>query len=302
MPTHLEKALWKTLAYFAHFQFPLTILELQKWSSVSAASMSDIERVLSSSSWLRSHGVRSTEGFWGISDDISAWRKERIDRMTDALRKSRKLRRLASIMAWLPWVRLIAVCNSLAFSFTNVSSDIDLFIVATRGRIWSTRLLLTGALAFVRARPGEGSIDPLCLSFFVTDDALDMSTVKIGPVDPYMAMWIATLSPVIDRGDILGKIRAANGWLRHDLPHAPRVHRSSLYSIYRAPLFPDIGVLERLAERIQRMRLPDHLRTLMNRDTRVVVTDCMLKFHQHDRRADILHAWQDRCRSVGITL
>jgi len=185
MPSPLEESLFRTLAYFAYFQYPLTTMELWKWCDAPETSIAAIEECLVLSEWLRENKMRSDEGFFGIGD-VEQWRTERIHRVTDALRKSRRAEQFVRFASWLPWVKMIAVCNSLAFSFTNNESDIDVFIVTQRGRIWSTRLILTGALAFIRARPGERANDPLCLSFFATEDRLDLSSVKIGPEDPYL--------------------------------------------------------------------------------------------------------------------
>ena len=291
MPTLLEHSLYRQLAYFAYFQFPLTALELWKWCDVPTTTVIEVEETLTSSAWLRSCGCVSDQGFFALGD-AAAWRTERLRRMTDALRKSRRASRFAKFASRLPWVKMIAVCNSLAFSFTNDESDIDLFVVTERGTIWSTRLILAGALAFMRARPGERAKDPLCLSFFVADDRLDLSSVKIGPKDPYLMFWIATLSPVLDRGDVLAKLRVANGWMRPDLPRAYGVRRAQPYVAPSVRTFPVLFSIERIAERMQRARFPLALRTMMNTDTRVVVTDGMLKFHHNDRRQDILETYE----------
>lgn len=291
MPTPLEQSLYRQLAYFAYFQFPLTTLELWKWCDVPTATVIEIEETLASSAWLRLRGCVSDQGFFALGD-AAVWRTERLRRVTDALRKSRRASRFVKFASRLPWVKMIAVCNSLAFSFTNDESDIDLFVVTERGRIWSTRLILAGALAFMRARPGERAKDPLCLSFFVADDRLDLSSVKIGPKDPYLMFWIATLSPVLDRGDVLAKLRVANGWMRPDLPRALGVRRAQSYATASMRTFPDLLNIERIAERMQRARFPLTLRTMMNADTRVVVTDGMLKFHHNDRRQDILETYE----------
>lgn len=291
MPTTLEQSLFRTLAYFAYFQFPLTTLELWKWSDVPNVTLLEIEEVLSNSFWLRSQGCASDQGFFALGD-AAVWRTERLSRVTDALRKSRRASRFVKLASRLPWVKMVAVCNSLAFSFTNHESDIDLFVVTERGRIWSTRLILAGALALMRARPGERAKDPVCLSFFVVDDRLDLSSVKIGSSDPYLMFWIATLSPLLDRGDVLAKLRAANGWMRPDVPRAHGVRRARSYATPLVRTLPNIFGFERMAERMQRARFPTALRTMMNADTRVVVTDGMLKFHHNDRRQDILKSYE----------
>ncbi len=291
MPTPLEQSLFRVLAYFAYFRFPLTPFECWKWCDLQSVTVSDVEQVLESSALLRDWGCREASGFFGLGD-AAQWQAERMARVTDALRKSRRAERFVRTASRLPWVKMIAVCNSLAFSFTSSESDIDLFIVTTRGRMWSTRLLLTGALACMRARPGERKHDPICLSFFATEDRLDFSDIKIGASDPYLAYWITTLSPVMDTGGICAKLHAANGWIRPVIPRVSTARRASWYSVLPGRTLPDIGWFEHAAERIQRAKFPAALRDMMNRDTRVIVTDSMLKFHHNDRRQDILNAYE----------
>lgn len=291
MPTVLEQSLFKTLAYFAYFSFPLTSFELWKWSDIPHVSLFEVETTLRSSSWLADRGTQSFESFFGLGD-VGSWKEERLCCVTDALRKHRKARRFAACASMLPWVNMVAVCNSLAFSFTNEESDIDFFIVTRRGGIWSTRLILTSVLALFRLRPGEGKRDPLCLSFFVADDRLDLSSVKIGPDDPYLTMWIATLSPVFDREDTFARVCSANGWIRSSLPRAKPVRRALAFAAPTTVRLSIAPFFERFAERIQRKKFPRSLRSIMNTDTRVVVTDGMLKFHQDDRRRDILLAYE----------
>lgn len=291
MPTALEHSLFKTLAYFAFFSFPLTPFELWKWCDTADVTLFEVESILSSSSWLVERGMKNDEGFFGIGE-VSVWREERLQRVTNALRKHRRAERFVWFARFLPWVKMIAVCNSLAFSFTNDESDIDLFVVTKRGRIWSTRLILTGVLALFRLRPGERKRDPLCLSFFAAEDSLDFSSIKIGQDDPYLTFWIATLSPVFDPDDMMSHLRAANGWIRQSLPRTKRVQRASSSVVRSWMTLPDVSFFERYAERMQRNRFPPLIRSMMNVDTRVVVTDGMLKFHHNDRRQEILNAYE----------
>lgn len=299
MPTALEKSVFQTLAYCAYNDFPVTSLELWKWCDAPETSIAEIEALLPSSAWLKEQGLQSSNGFYGLGD-VSAWRRERIQRVTDALRKSRRAHRFVRFAAWFPWVRMVAICNSLAHSFTNDQSDIDLFIVTQRGRIWSTRLILTGILSILRLRPGEAKRDPICLSFFAAEDALDLSSMKIGAEDPYLAMWLESLTPVLDRDGILTKLHATNRWIRPSLPRSQPIERTSSYRLASSASLPDFPFLEGFAERLQRARFPAKLRGMMNMDTRVIVTDSVLKFHDNDRRQAILEAWKQKCSAANV--
>ncbi len=299
MPTSQEQSIFRILAYMTYTRFPLTALEIWKWCDDEFLSLHDVMTTLADSVWLHEHGVQESEGFFAIGD-AEVWRRERVARMTDALRKSRRAAHFVRWAAWLPWVRMIAVCNSLAQSFTNAESDIDMFVVTTPGRLWSTRLVLTGALALLRLRPGEAKRDPICLSFFIDSEHVDLAPVKIGADDPYLLMWTATLAPILDRDDVMTKLRATNRWIRPALPKSHRVCRSSAYVAGGRFALPDIGFVESFAERLQRARFPRVLREHMNRDTRVVVMNGMLKFHENDRREAIRDAQIVLCNAAGL--
>jgi hypothetical protein len=173
-------------------------------------------------------------------------------------------------------------------------------VVTKPGRLWLTRLVLTGTLAFLRLRPGEASRDPLCLSFFVDDDHTDIAAMKIGTDDPYLAFWTACLVPLFDRDDGLAKMHAVNRWIRLMIPRDPRIMRAKAFCVTPGPTIPDIPWAERWAERVQRARFPRGLRERMNQDTRIVVTDGVLKFHENDRREAMCAVWKKLCTNAGV--
>ena len=149
-----------------------------------------------------------------------------------------------------------------------------------------------------RKRPGETKSNPLCLSFFAADTALDLSSLKIGEEDPYLAYWSLTLMPLFDRSKWQRKFLENNAWIQELLPHAHAVRRAPAFrETSRKWVFPRI-FSEVLLKKVQENRLPARIRAMMNVDTRVVVRDDMLKFHDHDRRAEIERALHARVTAL----
>lgn len=278
--------MFSTIAYHAYFGYPLTLHEIWKWVMADEpVTFADVRRALVKSEWLRDRIVQ-VGPYYGIGD-VSSQVQNRARRYADAMRKYRKAHWFARIFQWLPGVESVAICNSLAFHFTTSSSDIDLFIVTSSRNTWTARLLTTLPAMLFRQRPGECALDPLCLSFFVSVDALDLSNLKLDADDPYFSFWFATLSPMIVRDDVLANVWGANNWLRQRLPNAEPVRRASAFRVRPRNRAWRLLWLEPRAERMQRERFPAHIRDLMNVDTRVVVTNSVLKFHDHDRREEI---------------
>lgn len=263
------------LAWFDVFGYPLTAVEAARFSGLFGPA-ADLRTAFSTLS--DTPEVMEADGHyrlsWGQASFDSRRRRFRLSG-----RKLRRARRAASVFGLLPSVRLVAACNSLAVANAEKGSDIDLFLVCRPGTLWRTRLFLAGTLKALGLRPTpENQRDRLCLSFFVSEDELDLSGLALPGGDPYLRWWIESMLPLYDAGRVYERLRRENGWVfrsvsageqvRHDIDDAVR----------------HLSPFERMARRVQSHRFPPVIRDLMNRDTRVVVRDDMLKFHVNDRR------------------
>lgn len=291
----LEWDCYRVIAYFAYFRYPLTAFEVWKWLYVPEEpwTLTDVIDVLESSTWL-SERVTFCQGFYALGADCSEQVRDRHVRFLDAMRKYRSLGLVLGYIGRLPFVQGIAVCNSLAFHHTNEESDIDLFIVTEPGRVWSVRLLAVSAMALLRKRPGEAVRDPVCCSFFVDCNAVDMTAIKIGEHDPYLALWTLTLVPLLDRSKVFTRLRVMNEWVHDVLPNARPVCRAPRFRPRAAKQLPGHAFGEHTARGVQQRRFPKNIREMQNVDTRVVVNDRMLKFHANDRRQAIMEALEEK--------
>lgn len=292
MPTALELAIFRTLAYFAYFQYPLSAFEVWKWllAPEAPATLYDVMTALRASPWLGER-VASAQGFYGVGD-VPAQVVERHARLLDALRKYAKLRTALQYLARLPYVEGIAVCNSLALQHTRRDSDIDLLIVTAAERVWTVRFFAIAGMALARQRPGEARHDPLCCSFFVDRHLLNFAGLRLDD-DPYFAYWTASLVPMLDRG-VFTKLWEENAWLADVLPHARPVRRARAYRFRTQRRVPTAVLGEAPLRRFQEARLPEPVAALKNRDSRVVVNNHMLKFHANDRREAIAAALREK--------
>lgn len=51
-------------------------------------------------------------------------------------------------LSWIPGIKMVAVVNSLSMYATHQDSDIDLFIITKKNRIWIVRFLVTLTFLF----------------------------------------------------------------------------------------------------------------------------------------------------------
>lgn len=305
-PTDLERSILHTACWFAVHHYPVTSFELWKWLwfPCSPASLGEVRRTLSTSAWLKER-LETTDGFYALrtsspslgggdsgSEGVQQLVHQRLEREGDARRKFRRLRRAAWFLSAVPTVRGVAAANTLAWWHTRPESDIDLLVLAEPGTVWLTRLLCVAPFALVGARPGRASVDPFCFSFFL--DAVDTNIKKLALFggDPYLAYWSRALVPVTGDWTLY---TAANTWAGEMLPHArpraahPRLTVPSLPSAFTT----FFRWLEPYARLFQEIRLPAIMKERANKDTSVVLSARMLKFHEVDRREEFRDRFQE---------
>ncbi|KKW34144.1 hypothetical protein A3D69_01405 [Candidatus Uhrbacteria bacterium RIFCSPHIGHO2_02_FULL_54_11] len=291
MMSDLEKDILRTVLWFSLFAYPPTAFEVWKWMLRPSASRTlfDVVFALASSKELHTL-LLEDEGVYVLRDSTtsSALRRERFG---DAVRKMERVRRAVGYLKRIPFVRGVGVCNTLSWMQTTPESDIDLFIIVREGSLWTTRLLSVLPFKLLRARPGERVRDPFCFSFFLSDASLNLETLALPGGDPYLAYWTKSIIPVFDRDGVFEEFQRANAWTWDVLSQAHA--RGVVCDGSRARRAPDW--LERTASKLQQRQFPETITQMANRDSRVVVSDAMLKFHANDRRELFRDRFADSC-------
>jgi hypothetical protein len=207
-------------------------------------------------------------------------------------------------LRWFPFIKMIGVCNTLAYNNSRKDADIDLFIVTKRGRAWQARFWVTGFLKLLGLRPRPGRTrDRLCDSFFVDEDHLDLHGLAIVQ-EIYLPYWITQIVPVYDEG-VYERFMAANQWVRKLLPNFLPIGPTSRHRVRRLgwgkkvingkfSLWP-----EQIFKRGQLAIMPDNLKSKIGAGSQVVVQDGVLKFHDNDRRQLFLSMWQERMKQYS---
>ncbi len=335
----------KTLAFFELFEHPLTGFEVFKW--LYSQEPKGLEEVLAA---LRENSaIKEANGFFFLGDEkeVKQLVKKRQGRLAGNDEKMRRARKATRLISGIPFVRLVAVCNTLSFGAAEADSDIDFFIVAQKGRIWTVRFFVTVVLSFFGLRRhGRKIANRICLSFFITDDNLDLSSIALPPVchsesechpelvsgspslnesggeilkqvqndnktftsDIYLIYWITQLVPLINRENALEKFWQANSWVKEylsnfsfgdQLPDYRQISISNWIEKWR--LFHEKVMgnqLGHLREKVLRWlwlkKMAKKERSRGAADSRVVISDQMLKFHEDDRREEYRQEWRNK--------
>lgn len=217
-------------------------------------------------------------------------------------RKIRRARHVARFLARLPGVRFVAVTQTTALAHARDEGDLDMFVITRPGSLALTRVLATGWYALTGARPGarKSERDAVCLSFFIDDSALDLSSLMLPGGDPYFRYWFLSLLPLYDDG-VSSELWSANRAILSQHPHARRWMMNPNLRVERPWLrFPRLVFLNACARRLQNKTMSKGLRELANKDTRVVITPHVLKFHADDARERFRELYRQTCKRYGV--
>ncbi|MBI4426194.1 MAG: hypothetical protein HY567_01330 [Candidatus Kerfeldbacteria bacterium] len=315
----LEQAVIAALAYHDVFDYPLRVEELWRWlyladsrdwESITRATPADVERAVQA---LERAAVVDRAGEFITRRGRSRIVATRLERHAANERKWRRAELAARFLRLVPFVQFIGVVNTLALDNARPESDIDLFIVAGRNRLWLTRLLVTLVVSLLGIRRhGLRVTDRICLSFYVSEAALDLDSLRLAGDDDdvYLTYWTAQVVPLFDRGGRWEAFKRANRWVVDRLPHgligtpSPRFGNGLITPLVRAVpeslLSTPLGALtEWLAKRLQLLVMSGKQESRRSAGTtEVVVTDEVLKFHERDRRAAYRQAFYQRLAEI----
>lgn len=296
----LVAAIMKTIVFHDLFDFPLTIEEVQ-------------DLLYKYNKPLHIKELRATLNRLAEQGKLSYLKDYYVLAGRETIIETRKTRKFIAEKFWartkqygqymraVPFVKMVAVCNNLAYDNPNEQSDIDLFIVVKPGRMWLSRFIITLILQFYGVRRhGDKIAGRFCLSFFVTSEKLRMNELELKPEDPYLAYWTKNLTPIF--GETTYKLfkNLNSDWLSsyglkftdHQLRHL-FVREKRAMKRFGEWLFGGFvgDAFEKLLKKTLKVKTLKSMNAL-GPESNVVVTDDMLKFHNHDRRQEYFEAWR----------
>jgi hypothetical protein len=278
-----EMAVLRTVTYAALFEYPLTLEQLH-------ATLIDVRADAESiASWCRSSEllqatVEHRDGWYfpaGRSDLITTrHRREAVSRELLA-RDSAVL----SVVAAMPFVRMVALSGSLAHLNAEPSADLDLFLITSPRRVWvvTMTLLVIAKLCGWRRR--------LCLNYVISERAL-----AVTPEDLFSANQIIHLRPQTGH-EVYARFVTANrfvsSWYPNFIVTAPADEPASRLKglIERTLAFGIAPALEHAARALYGWHLARRSQSWQSRDQVRLEAEC-LKLHTSSHRATALGRYE----------
>ncbi|MDP9079237.1 MAG: hypothetical protein M3O71_17550 [Bacteroidota bacterium] len=202
----IKENILETLAYFDLFDYPLTRAEIYLFlkNKHCFEAFNDALQLL-----LNNGTIHLFDNFYTLKNDHYL-----AVRRTEGNKKAAELIKIAarvgSLLIHFPYVRGIAISGSLSKNYADDESDIDLFIITTKNKLWIARTIMH---CFKKLTFLVNKEHLFCMNYYVDEQQMEIAEKNL-----YTAIEIATLIPL--QGDtVFEKFYTANSWTREFLPN-----------------------------------------------------------------------------------
>lgn len=202
----------------------------------------------------------------------------------------RKTQKYAKILSHIPGLLFVGIGNSVAMNTAHKDSDIDLFIVASKERLWTVRILTTLLFSLLWQRKTKHHHrDRFCLSFFVTEKAMDFASFAIQN-DIYLYFWVLYMKPIVDLNDTYSQFLEANSsWINMNEYQDILTGNQEYIAIKGEKDTTPSSLGNKLESFLKTHFLPKTLRhfELLWKPYGVIIGEDILKFHDKDMRKEV---------------
>ncbi|MDB4904272.1 MAG: hypothetical protein JWQ63_3553 [Mucilaginibacter sp.] len=202
----IKENILAALAYFDMFNYPLTKAEVYLFLK----DKHDYEQFdIAIKNLLEEGIIYQFDKFYTLKNDhyLIVRRNDGNQRAAELINIAEKV---GSLLIKFPYVRGVAISGSLSKNFADENSDVDLFIITEKNRLWIARTIMH---CFKKLTFLINKEHLFCMNYFI-----DMQQLEITEQNIYTAIEIGTLIPL--QGDIVfDKFYAANAWTRKFLPN-----------------------------------------------------------------------------------
>lgn len=288
----IEKAILDTLIYFDIFNFPLTSFEIWKnLYSKEKCELWEVIKTLNESEFLKTK-LEQRESLYflkGKEENI----QKRKDNYIHTHYKYKKGLKFIKLISCFDCIKSIFIVNSMAIDNAKDGSDIDLFVITQKNKIWIARFISVLLAKMLRLRPNEETKkDKICLTIFLDEQDLNLKRVCANN-DIYYIYWINQVVPIYDNGIYKDFIKQ-NSWsteniqniFEYNVGYKRKIEDKKIKKTQRkiSKIF-SFNFLNKLSKKIQLKIFPKEIKEKIYTDSEdVVVNDTIIKLHNNNNR------------------
>ncbi len=297
IPGEQVEAVKRMATFFDIFDRPLRKADFEKYLHDSGFKDSNLNGIMEIVPWIESDG----EFFYlkGRNNVVGRY----IDNRKWLLEYREKARKYAKLFRYLPFVDGVAICNNLSFESVDEDSDIDLFVITSKERIFTARIVSALLFHFLGIRRhGKRIRGRFCLSFYVAGNDFKMKDIALENEDIYLHFWGRCLVPIYGKNVVYQLLHnnrdflnLVNGAIRDTLDDKPGFFKIIVERLLAG------GVGDYAENRLEKWHLGRlagvTAKTGMNPG--LIVNQNILKFHNRDRRKEYAEAFWERYRKIN---
>lgn len=210
----MERAILQTLCYHDIFDYPLTLEEIHRFLIGKEASLKKLKSIISHQSSIINHN----NGFYFLKGrkHLVELRKKREEYGKKKLLIAKKIIRFLRLI---PTIKMIAITGALAVNNVKEEDDIDFLIVASKNRLWLTRIQAVLLIELFASRPqlDKGRLqDAICLNIFLDENHLQIPREK---QNLFVAHELVQMKLLWQKDNVYQKILKENQWVKKFLPN-----------------------------------------------------------------------------------
>jgi len=212
----MEKAILQTLIYADIFDYPLKAWEIHKWLLKKKCNLTDVEHALSR--LLHKKKISQKKGFYVLRNrtKLIDFRINKKNASEEYLRSAKLISRLFKLI---PWIKLVGISGDLSMENATHESDIDLFVITQKRRLWLSRLSVLFILSILEKRrrkndSAKRAAGKFCLNLLVEENQLEQSRK-----DLYTAHEVLQMKPLWERNKAYTAFLQQNEWAFEYLPN-----------------------------------------------------------------------------------
>lgn len=299
----IEKAILKTIVFHDLLSRPLSLEEI--WHYLYREKASKLQVFMGLKSLLGQKIIgQETSPKSGHIYYFLADRKEIVPgyftNFSISARRWQKVDKVLKVIRWAPFIKVIAVINSLSYNNSRQDSDIDIFIITKKGRLWTARAFIILLLEIIGQNKNQWYQEgKFCLGFAFDESRLNLSRIKYHD-DIDFTYWFANLTPVYDRG-IYNHLLEQNSWIEPELPNwqSKEIRSENVKrTFFEKLLSGEVGdKLENWLAKIQIGRIWNDPKN-RRQGASVVADKNMMKLHPYDKRQERQQTWRLRLDKI----
>ncbi|SHN27853.1 hypothetical protein SAMN05216524_10885 [Mucilaginibacter sp. OK098] len=202
----IKENILETLAYFDMFDYPLLRGEIYLFlkNKQEYGVFDDALKCL-----LEGGMIHQFDRFYTLKNDhlLVVRRNEGNKKAAELIKIAEKV---GNLLIRFPYVRGIAISGSLSKNFADENSDVDLFIITAKNKLWIARTIMH---CFKKLTFLVNKEHLFCMNYYIDEQQLEITEKNL-----YTAIEIGTLIPL--QGDtVFERFYTANAWTMEYLPN-----------------------------------------------------------------------------------